>query len=111
VKIALNAGDNTYRNPNLPSDAIWYADMNARVTQSGDYLVRAATGGVPQTCYVAAQQPLLAHELDGLDPADMIAPATCLMGASGAMCRYDPHQAPLHRRTDDGSARLQLPGL
>ncbi len=56
LKAAFNAGDNTYRQPNLPGDAIWYADMDGRQTQPGDYLVRVTDG---QAFYIAGQQPML----------------------------------------------------
>lgn len=56
LKAAFNSGDNTYRAPNLPGDAIWYGDLDGRLTQPGDYLVRVADG---QTYYIAAQQQLL----------------------------------------------------
>lgn len=53
---AFNSGDNTYRNPNLPGDAIWYGDFDGRQTLPGDYLVRVADS---QAFYIAAQQQLL----------------------------------------------------
>lgn len=56
LKAAFNSGDSTYKAPNLPGDAIWYADFDASTTQPGDYLVRVTDS---QTYYVAAQQPLL----------------------------------------------------
>lgn len=56
IKAALNSGDSTYRSPNLPGDAIWYADLDGRLTQVGDYIRRVADG---QTWYIAAQQQLL----------------------------------------------------
>lgn len=56
LKAAFNAGDNRYRTPNLPGDAIWYGDLDGRLTQPGDYLVRVADG---QSYFIAAQQQLL----------------------------------------------------
>lgn len=56
VLAAFNAGDNTYAKPNLPGDPIWFADLDGRVTQAGDYLVRAADGA---TWFIASQQQLL----------------------------------------------------
>lgn len=53
---AFNAGDSTYKVPNLPGDPIWYADLDGRATQPGDYLVRATDGA---TWYISAQQQLL----------------------------------------------------
>ncbi len=56
LKAAFNAGDNTYRVPNLPGKAIWFGDFDGNQTQPGDYLVRASDG---QIYYIAAQQSLL----------------------------------------------------
>lgn len=56
TKAAFNAGDNSYKTPNLPGDAIWYGDFDGRLTRPGDYLVRVADG---QTYYIAGQQQLL----------------------------------------------------
>lgn len=56
LKASFNSGDNSYRNPNLPGDAIWYADLDGTQTRPGDYLVRVSDG---QTYYIAAMQPLL----------------------------------------------------
>lgn len=56
IPAAFNAGDSTYRSPNLPGDAIWYADLDGRVTLPGDYLQRVADG---QVYFIAGQQPLL----------------------------------------------------
>ena len=53
---AFNAGDSKYKAPNLPGDPIWYADLDGRITQPGDYLVRALDGA---TWFIAAQQQLL----------------------------------------------------
>lgn len=56
IKAAFNSGDNNYRMPNLPGDAIWFGDFDGRLTQPGDYLVRVSDG---QTYYIAGQQQLL----------------------------------------------------
>lgn len=53
---AFNAGDSAYRQPNKPGDPLWYADLDGRLTQPGDYLVRQSDGNV---WYIAGQQPLL----------------------------------------------------
>jgi len=53
---AFNSGDSTYKTPNLPGDPIWYADLDGRLTQPGDYLVRISDGA---TWFVSAQQQLL----------------------------------------------------
>ncbi|HHW4679825.1 MAG TPA: hypothetical protein ACQGQH_10470 [Xylella sp.] len=55
-KAAFNAGDTTYRAPNLPGTAIWYGDFDGQQTRLGDYLVRVRDG---QTYYIAAQPLLL----------------------------------------------------
>lgn len=56
TKAAFNNGDNNYRNPNLPGDSIWFADLDGRITQPGDYLVRGSDGCL---FYIADQQYLL----------------------------------------------------
>lgn len=56
INAAFNAGDSKYLVPNLPGDPIWYADLDGRLTQPGDYLVRASDGA---TWFVSAQQQLL----------------------------------------------------
>ena len=56
LKAAFNAGDSTYKAPNLPGDAIWYGDFDARTTQPGDYLVRSTD---QSTYFIGTQQPLL----------------------------------------------------
>lgn len=56
INAAFNAGDSKYLVANLPGDPIWYADLDGRLTQPGDYLVRASDGA---TWYIAAQQQLL----------------------------------------------------
>jgi len=56
IKASLNAGDKNYKNPNLPGDAIWYADLDGRITRPGDYLVRVSSG---DAFFIANQQELL----------------------------------------------------
>lgn len=56
MKAAFNNGDNAYKNPNLPGDAIWFGDFDGRLTVAGDYLVRVSDG---QTYFISSQQPLL----------------------------------------------------
>lgn len=56
ISVALNSADQTYLKPNLYGKAIWYADMDGRLTQPGDYLVRQNDGS---NWFVAAQQQLL----------------------------------------------------
>jgi hypothetical protein len=56
ILAAFNAGDSAYKVPNLPGDPLWYADLDGRVTQPGDYLKRVVDGA---TWFVAAQQQLL----------------------------------------------------
>lgn len=51
---SLNAEDMTYRRPNKYGKPTWYAVMDGRQTQVGDYLV-----GETGTFFVGAQQPLL----------------------------------------------------
>jgi hypothetical protein len=53
---AFNAGDSTYKAPNMPGDPIWYADIDGRLIQQGDYLVRQVDGAM---WYVAGMQQLL----------------------------------------------------
>lgn len=56
IKAAFNAGDSTYKSPNMPGDAFWYGDFDGMQTQPGDYLVCVRDG---KTYYIAAQQMLL----------------------------------------------------
>ena len=51
---SLNAEDMTYRRPNKYGKPTWYAVMDGRQTQVGDYLI-----GDTGKFFVAAQQPLL----------------------------------------------------
>ena len=57
IRAAFNAGDNTYKQPNLPGDPTWYGDFDARVTQSGDYLIHSDSSD--DIKFIAAQQSLL----------------------------------------------------
>jgi len=57
TNVALNSGDNTYAKPNLYGDAVWYADMDGRLTRSGDYLVHSTAP--TDVRFIAAQQLLL----------------------------------------------------
>ncbi|AQW28645.1 hypothetical protein ACJBUE_12780 [Ralstonia syzygii subsp. celebesensis] len=57
IKAAFNAGDNTYKSPNMPGDAFWYGDFDGRLTQPGDYLVHPVNP--MDVKYIAAQQQLL----------------------------------------------------
>ena len=56
LPIAFNAANPNYTRPNLYGKAVWYADMDARHTQPGDYLVRLSDNKI---WYIAAQQQLL----------------------------------------------------
>lgn len=55
LDVALNAADSKYLKPNLYGKPIWYADMDGRQTQPGDYLVRSDG----KIWFVAAQPQLL----------------------------------------------------
>lgn len=57
IKAAFNAGDNKYKNPNMPGDPIWFGDFDGRLTQTGDYLI--CSGNHEDIKYIAAQQHLL----------------------------------------------------
>jgi hypothetical protein len=57
IKAAFNAGDSSYKSPNMPGDAFWYGDFDGRVTQAGDYLVHNAAPN--DIKFVMAQQSLL----------------------------------------------------
>jgi hypothetical protein len=57
IKAAFNAGDNSYKSPNMPGDPFWYGDFDGRVTQAGDYLVHPDSP--LDIKYIAAQQLLL----------------------------------------------------
>jgi hypothetical protein len=54
VLASLNAEDMTYARPNKYGKPTWFAVMDGRFTQVGDYLV-----GETGTYFIAAQQPLL----------------------------------------------------
>jgi hypothetical protein len=55
INVAFNAADAKYLKPNLYGKPVWFADMDGRVTQPGDYLVRSDGS----YWFVAAQQQLL----------------------------------------------------
>ncbi len=60
---AFNAADPTYSKPNPYGKPVWFADLDGRYTQAGDYLVR--NDGA--TWFIAAQQsmlPIIAVECD-----------------------------------------------
>lgn len=56
IKAAFNSGDSSYLKPNLYGDPIWFADLDGRYTQVGDYLMRVFDS---QTFFIAAQQQML----------------------------------------------------
>jgi hypothetical protein len=56
LKAAFNSGDNTYKRPNLPGEAIWFGDFDANQTLAGDYLINNARNS---TYFIAGQQSLL----------------------------------------------------
>ena len=56
IKAAFNSGDRNYLTPNLYGEAVWFVDLDGRVTRPGDYLVRAMDGS---TWFIAAQQQVL----------------------------------------------------
>ena len=56
IKAAFNSGNSNYKAPNLPGDALWFADLDGRITQPGDYLIRVFDG---DTFFIANQQELL----------------------------------------------------
>lgn len=57
IKAAFNAGDGTYKKPNMPGDPIWFGDFDASITRAGDYLVNCFNKG--DIRYIAAKQFLL----------------------------------------------------
>lgn len=57
IPAAFNAGDNTYAKPNLYGHPIWFADLDGRRVQPGDYLVRA--DDPTEVYFIAAKQSLL----------------------------------------------------
>ncbi|NMM21839.1 MAG: hypothetical protein HHJ15_18120 [Rhodoferax sp.] len=57
TKVAFNVGDSNYSKPNLYGDALWYADLDGRLTQAGDYLVHPSAPS--DVKFIAAQQLLL----------------------------------------------------
>lgn len=54
LNAAFNNTDNKYLKANHPGDPLWYADLDGRQTQVGDYLV-----GPESLYFIAAQQQLL----------------------------------------------------
>lgn len=56
LNVSLNAADQNYLKPNLYGKPIWFADLDGRQTQPGDYIVRVSD---LKTWFIAAQQPLL----------------------------------------------------
>ena len=56
LKVSFNAADPKYMKPNLYGKAVWFADLDARFTQPGDYVIRSSDDA---TWFIAAQQPLL----------------------------------------------------
>lgn len=57
IPAAFNAGDNTYRMPNLYGKPVWFADLDGRQVQPGDYLIR--TDLATDVYFIAVLQPLL----------------------------------------------------
>lgn len=57
IKAAFNAGDSSYKSPNMPGDAYWYGDFDGRITQPGDYMIHTANPSDMK--FIAAQQSLL----------------------------------------------------
>lgn len=57
IKAAFNAGDSSYKNPNLYGKPIWFADLDGSQVLVGDYLVNAANS--KQIFFVAGLQSLL----------------------------------------------------
>jgi hypothetical protein len=55
LNAAFNAADPKYLKPNLYNKPVWFADLDGRLTQPGDYLVRASDGA---TWFIADQQQL-----------------------------------------------------
>lgn len=57
INAAFNAADNKYRIPNLYGKPIWFADLDGRVVQPGDYLIRTTLSS--DVYFIAGMQPLL----------------------------------------------------
>jgi hypothetical protein len=57
IKAAFNSGDNTYKMPNMPGEAYWFADIDGRLTKAGDYLTHAEDP--TNIKFIAGQQLLL----------------------------------------------------
>ena len=56
IDAAFNAADSAYSKPNLYGKAVWFADLDGRITQPGDYLARMTDNAF---WFIAAQQSLL----------------------------------------------------
>lgn len=67
IPAAFNAADSKYGKPSLYGKAVWYADLDGRITKTGDYLVRIKDGA---TWFIAGQQeaglPIVAVDCNGL---------------------------------------------
>ena len=85
INAAFNAGDSTYKSPNLPGDPIWYGDFDGRLTKPGDYLIHSENP--TDIKYIAAQQQLLPIICIDCNRSIRIARATPLgaVGAVGAL--------------------------
>jgi len=83
INAAFNAGDNDYRKPAKPGEAVWYGDFDGRQTRPGDYLVPAS--GLGQTYFIAAQQPLLPIVCIACDRAVRVSRAAPPQGGAEAV--------------------------
>ena len=54
---SFNAGDNNYLKPNLYGKPIWFTDLDGRLVQVGDYLVKSDEPN--EMFFIAARQSLL----------------------------------------------------
>lgn len=57
IKAAFNAGDGSYKKPNMPGDSIWFGDFDGNLTRTGDYLVGCENSR--DIRFIATQQSLL----------------------------------------------------
>ena len=82
LKAAFNARDPGYTKPNLYGNPVWYADLDGRQTQEGDYLVRQSDSA---TWFIAAQQQLLPIVAVACDRSVKVQrqPAASTVGAVG----------------------------
>lgn len=83
IKVALNAGDNTYKRPNLYGHPIWFADCDGSKINTGDYL---QTPDGSQTYFVGAKQsllPIVFIECNAMVRVTRAAPPTASAGAVG----------------------------